>query len=151
MTFRSLTTTVRPSVDVDLMLRSMLQRAFANTGVRVDVSFPGVDRLPSISAARIGGVADWPPGAVDRPRVSIVAYSRSRQEASNIAQSAVALLQSSEGDEITVGDGVRLTLVAVTEDAGLVVSQENETAQGIYAAAVVVVLTIHQFSPLTPT
>jgi hypothetical protein len=135
-------------VDIELALRSMLQRAFAGTGVRVDPTFPGVERLPSVSAIRAGGIADWPPGAIERPRVDINAWSVRRQEAINLVLDTVAYLKSSEGDTISFGDGIRFALAACDETSGLFVDQDASTAQGVYRCVTTVTLTIHQQAPM---
>lgn len=144
---RYLDTAIRPGVDIDLALRSMLQRAFADSGVRVDISFPGMDRLPSVSAVRAGGVSDWPPGAVDRPRIDINCYATKRQEAINLALDVVAFFKSSEGDTITFGDGTRFVLVACDEASGLITGQD-ETVENAYRGTVSVTLVVHQISPM---
>jgi hypothetical protein len=145
---RYLDTAVRPDIDVDLALRAVLQHALAGTGVRVDPAFPGPDRLPSVSATRSGGIPDWPPGAIDRPRVDINTWAEKRQEASDLARETVAYLKSCEGDTITFGDGTRFVLAAVDTAAGLFIDQDASTSQGIYRGVTSVVLTIHQRSPM---
>jgi hypothetical protein len=136
---------IRPPLDIELALRSVLQRALAGTNVRVDVAFPGVDRLPSVSLVRAGGISVWPHGAVEYPRIDINAWAKHRQQAVNLVGDVLAYLQSLEGDTITFGDA-RFSLRAVDESAGLTVGQDESTAQGIYRALRTADLTVRQMT-----
>lgn len=131
-------------IDIDLALRVMLQKAFAGTDVRVDAMYPGPERLPSVSAVRSGGIADWPP-VIDRPRIDINTYAKGRQEATNLALTTVAYLRSLEGDAITFGDGARFVLATVDEVGGMTVSRDDD---GIWRAITAVSFTIHQLTPM---
>lgn len=148
---RFMNASVRPKVDIDLALRWLLVEGFAETGaeVRVDPSFPGIARLPSVSALRAGGVPDHPPGAVDRPRVDINAYATARQTAFNLTNEVVAYLQGRQGDTVTLRDGTRFSLVSVDEIVGPVVQEDDDSAQRYYRAMGSVNLTIHQWQPAT--
>jgi len=141
---RFIDTKIRPGLDIDLALRSMLQRALAGAGVRVDLDFPGVDRLPSVSAMRAGGLADWPDGQVERPRIEINAWAKKLSEAINLCLEVVAFLRSSEGTVVTFGDGARLLLAATDDDAGLYTDTDPT---GAFRATYTVFLTVQQLTP----
>ena len=141
---RFLDTKVRAGLDIDLALRSMLQRAFNGTGVRVDIDFPGVDRLPSVSALRAGGLADWPDGQLERPRIEINGYAIKRQDAINLALEVVAFLRSSEGEVVTFGDGARMLLAACDDVGGLYTDQDDT---GAFTATTTVALAVCQLTP----
>lgn len=131
-------------VDIELALRAMLQVHYAETDVRVDTSYPGRDRLPSISATRSGGIPDWPP-VIERPRIDLNAFALTRQGAINLALETVTYLRSREGDAITFGNGVRFVLATVDETAGVLVNSDED---GIWRALTVVTLAIHQRTPM---
>lgn len=141
---RYLTTTVRPGLDIDLALRSLLQSALAGTGVRVDLDFPGTERLPSVSALRSGGLADWPDGQLERPRIDINAWAIKRQDAINLALEVVAYLRSAEGQVVTFGDGARMLLAACDDVGGLLTGQDDT---GAFRATTAVTLTLGQLTP----
>jgi hypothetical protein len=146
---RVIATRVRPGLDVELAMRALLRQAFEGTGVRVDVSFPGTDRLPSVAATRVGGFALWPPGGIERPRVQIDCYAKERMRATNLCLDVLAYLKGVEGEVHTFGDGARFVLNAVSEDSGPVPNQDDDTNQGVYRVTATVSLTTHQHSPLS--
>lgn len=144
---RFIASVTRPIVDIDLALHGLLTDALDGTGVRVDSTFPGPDRLPAIVHGRVAGIEDFPAGAVDRPRVDFDAYAPRRQQAIILVTDVIAWLHSQEGRIVLMGDGTRFLIATVDQQAGLITGQDDETAQGIWRATVSLDFTIHQLTP----
>ena len=142
---RFITTRVRPMVDVDLALHTLLVDAFANTAVRVDSVFPGADRLPALVVGRAGGTQDFPAGGVDRPRIDLDAYALRRQASIVLLGDALAFLYGCEGMSVLMRDGTRFVFATVDAESGLITGQDEDTAA--FRATSSVVLTIHQLAP----
>ncbi len=78
--------------------------------VRVYTESPPKPTLPHLRVSRVGGLADWPVGHIDRPRIQIESYGATKKSAKDLSATARAAMQripgSYAGAVVTAADEV---------------------------------------------